>query len=168
MTWCYNMPVTRLCMLHANNNVQIGSTRSIVFSRNVSIDLQHCPECRIQRYNPRYFPSQFHINRAICKSCLLHQHVWVVLWVMLYLDIWSVLIWRVAQVEYMWWWAVYRHGHPDDNHDKPSCTVETTSFFQVRRIFQQCLHQWMHGIHVMPSLLQVHPKLVQSPQHPRP
>jgi len=55
-------------MLYANNNIQIGSTRSIVFSRDVSIDLHDCPVCRIQRYNPRYFHSQLHIHRTLCKS----------------------------------------------------------------------------------------------------
>jgi len=51
--------------------VYIGSTSSVSFRRNISIDLHHCPECHIRNYSLRHFHSQFHTNRGLCKpSCV--------------------------------------------------------------------------------------------------
>jgi len=61
-------------MLYANNDVQIGSTRSIVFSRNVSIDLHHCLELQSTLFSQSVPHKQSSVQ---VKLCLLHEHLWV-------------------------------------------------------------------------------------------
>jgi len=52
----------------------------------------------------------------------------------------------VAQVEHLWWWAVYRHDHPDDNHVSVGPADAATSLWlgttpQPVRVHVQYAHQ---------------------------